>query len=171
MPSPPRPPFIGDLREQGLQRVGEGLSRESVRRERQGLAGPVGLCRPVERPGVGVGGGRDRERFALQNGVADLGARQGERLGGKQWGQDVSRTHSPGRGLERGERGLVMSERLGLERSGLDRGGSDRGTTSAGGVGRERSLSPRSKEALREMQLARERRAKGAVQPTARCRF
>ncbi len=152
--SPPRSLFTGELRERGLQLSEGGLSRESLRRERQGLVASGGSCRTIDRPGLASSGstGRDRERFGSLNNSAEHGGRQAERPGSKLWSTDLAgRAHSPGRSLDRGERGLV------LERS----GGQDRGGASGGGPVRERSLSPRSKEALREMQVARERRAKG----------
>eukprot|EP00291_Cryptomonas_curvata_P010021 CAMPEP_0172189132 /NCGR_PEP_ID=MMETSP1050-20130122/22348_1 /TAXON_ID=233186 /ORGANISM="Cryptomonas curvata, Strain CCAP979/52" /LENGTH=1329 /DNA_ID=CAMNT_0012863781 /DNA_START=398 /DNA_END=4387 /DNA_ORIENTATION=+ len=159
--SPPRSLFTGELRERGLQISEGGLSRESLRRERQGLASG-GSCRTIDRPGLASSGstGRDRERFGSLNSTAEHSGRQAERPGAKLWGTDLAgRAHSPGRSLDRGERGLV------LERS----GGQDRGGAGGGGPVRERSLSPRSKEALREMQVARERRAKelaaDAVEP------
>ena len=156
--SPPRPLFTGEIRERGMQSTEGGLSRESLRRERQVLAISAS-CRTRERQTVSssTAVGRDRERFVSLNGVGEHLGRQTERPG-KQWAADLVRTHSPCRSLDRGERGLVVSERMGLER-----GGQDRAVLGGGnGAARERSLSPRSKEALREMQVARERRAKGA---------
>jgi hypothetical protein len=152
--SPPRSLFTGELRERGLQMSEGGLSRESLRRERQGLVASGGSCRTIDRPGLASSGstGRDRERFGSLSSTAEHSGRQAERPGAKLWGTDLAgRAHSPGRSLDRGERGLV------LERSGVQ----DRGGAGGGGPVRERSLSPRSKEALREMQVARERRAKG----------
>jgi hypothetical protein len=152
--SPPRSLFTGELRERGLQLSEGGLSRESLRRERQGLVASSGSCRTIDRPGLASSAstGRDRDRFGSLNSAVEHGGRQAERPGAKLWGADLSaRAHSPGRSLDRGERGLV------LERN----GGQDRGGAGGGGPVRERSLSPRSKEALREMQVARERRAKG----------
>jgi hypothetical protein len=154
--SPPRALFTGELRERGLQLSEGGLSRESLRRERQGLSAPSN-GRTNERVGLASAGGLGRDRDRLAAG-ADHISRQTERSGSKHWGTELARALSPGRSQDRGERGLVISERLGLERA----GGQERGGLGSGNsISRERSLSPRSKEALREMQVARERRAKG----------
>ena len=166
--SPPRALFTGELRERGLQLSEGGLSRESLRRERQGLSTPAS-SRTTERLGLSTSGSivRDRDRLSSLTASVELANRQVERSGSKHWAADLGRAISPSRSQDRGERGLIMSERLGLERAGgLDRGGLGGGNNPS----RERSLSPRSKEALREMQVARERRAKGWISDVRKSR-
>mmetsp|Transcript_39739 Transcript_39739/g.81374 ORF Transcript_39739/g.81374 Transcript_39739/m.81374 type:complete len:1709 (+) Transcript_39739:173-5299(+) len=125
MPSPPpRPLYTGEMRERGMNVAEGGLSRESLRREREDA-----LLRERDRFGpspAGSGVDSPRSRAMLDR-----------PLPVSQW--DVApRSRSP-RTMDRS-----------WER--MPGGG-------GGSLGRDRSLSPRSKEVQREIQAARERRA------------